>query len=398
MSVPSAPQSVLIVAAEESSCKYALRLIKHLQNKTQAPITYWGIGNQEMCEHGFKAIVNSEDIAVMGLIEVFKIQAKIRQSLKDILNRVEQSPPQVAVLLDFGGFNLYLAKELKKRNIPVVYYVLPKVWAWRKKRALKIKNYVDQALAIHPFEVDFFKALGVEASFVGHPLLEEKQDFLNSGFDQKQFKIKCGLNSEKEVVGLMPGSRRSELKKHLNPMLDAAQKTLENFPDTQVAVLVAPAFEVVDLKAMIQKKYKFPVHFIKAQSWQMVQACDYMITASGTATLQVGLLYKPQVVIYKMNTVSAWLARKVVKVPYFSLVNLILEKPAVTELFQTDANPQKISEVMLQLMNKTEAYQAMKKAYALLEEKMQSQNATEEVVRRILPYLKTDLIKETAND
>lgn len=380
--------SVLVVAAEESSCKYALRVMRRLQEGQNLKIKFWGVGNAEMrAQEGFKAIAKSEDLAVMGLFEVFKIQGLIRQALKDILHEVDQNPPQVAMLLDYGGFNLYLAQALKARNIPVVYYVLPKVWAWRKKRALKIKNYVDRALAIHPFEEKFFADLNVKADFVGHPLLEEKQDHLNKNLDILRLKNQVGLESSGTVLGLMPGSRRSEVKRHLDIMLDSAALIQEQKPDVQVVVLLAPAFDEANLRKQIKKQYSFPIHFIKSDSWQMIQVCDFLLTASGTATLQVGLLQKPQVVIYKMNALSARLAKWVVKIPYFSLVNLILNKSSVTELFQADAHPDKISKELLELMQKGDKYQALMQDYQQLESEMGRVQATEEVCKVLKDYL-----------
>ena len=378
--------SVLVVAAEESSCKYAVRVMRGLKHELGHDVRFWGVGNLEMRNQGFKALAHSEDMAVMGLFEIFKIQALIRQALKNILEEVDKNPPKVALLLDYGGFNLHLAQALKARNIPVVYYVLPKVWAWRKKRALKIKAYVDHALAIHPFEEKFFADLGVKATFVGHPLLEEKQDFLNKKFDVQELKRSLNMK-EGPVLGLMPGSRNSEVSRHFNLMLEAAQKIKKVHADLQVVVLLAPAFTPEGLKNQISAQCDLPLHFIKRDSWDMIGLCDFLITASGTATLQVGLLQKPQVVVYKMNPLSARLARIVVKIPFFSLINLILNKNAVTELFQGDANPEAISQEVLELMKKTERYTQLLGDYSHLEAEMQKTSATTEVVKILKQYL-----------
>lgn len=381
--------SVLVVAAEESSCKYALRVMRGLRHDLQnSKFNFWGIGNAEMQAEGFKAMASSEDMAVMGLFEVFKIQALIRETLKKILQEVDRHPPQVALLLDYGGFNLYLAQELKKRNVPVVYYVLPKVWAWRKKRALKIKNHVDHALAIHPFEENFFADLDVKATFVGHPLLEEKQDYLNRKFDIEAYKASLNMGTG-PVLGLMPGSRKSEVSRHFNLMLEAASQVRTQSPGTQVevVVLLAPAFDEQTLRLQIKKNYDFPIHFVKRDSWEMIDLCDYLITASGTATLQVGLLKKPQVVVYKMNPLSARLARWVVKIPYFSLINLILNKKAVTELFQGEAHPQAVAQEVLELMSGQEKYARLIADYGQLEQEMQKASATTEVVKIIKTYV-----------
>lgn len=380
-------QSLLVVAAEESSCKYAIKVIDYLK-KIKPELNFWGIGNQEMENLGFSRLAKSEDLAVMGLFEVLKNQKKIRTAFADILKQSEILKPKVALLLDYGGFNLRLARVLHSKGIKVVYYIPPKVWVWKKNRVFKIKKYVDKVLVVHPFEVDFYKNYGVEATYVGHPLLEEFYNYKSNSTSLIPFKNKLGLDRSINL-GLMPGSRNSEIERLLNLFLDTAALVYEKKPNINVSVLVAPGYEIEDFKTRLNKNYNFPIHFVKEDSWKMIDLCDYLITASGTATLQVGLLKKPQIVVYRMNPLSAFLAKIVVTgIKYFGLVNLILNEPICPEYFQQAAKPEPMADNILDLIkNKNGTTAEMLAKYERLEEHLKGPGAAKMVSESILSLL-----------
>lgn len=379
--------NILVVAAEESSCKYALKVIKKIKEEKPS-VQFWGVGNLEMETAGFARVARSEELAVMGLFEIIKNHKKIRNAFADIEKQIEVRKPKVALLLDYGGFNLRLAQYLKSKGVKVVYYIPPKVWVWKKNRVFKIKKYVDDVLVVHPFEVDFYKTYGIEAKYVGHPLLEEFYFYKDTKFALDAFKNKLGLNGSINV-GFMPGSRDSEVTRLLDPMLDAAEQLLELKPNLNVSVLVAPAYEIEDFKARLKKSYGFPIHFIKEDSWRMIDLCDYMVTASGTATLQVGLLKKPQIIIYKMNAVSAVLAKIVVRgIKYFGLVNLILGEKICPELFQNEVQPKMMAQMMYDLIgNKNDQKKNMLQAYDNLESELRGDGAAKLVSQTLYKYL-----------
>ena len=212
-------KSLLVVAAEPSSCLYAYRVIQALQGDG---ISFWGVGDPKMESLGFECLEFSKNMSVIGFFEVFKKRRRIQSAYSAIIQRVKKKPPQAALLLDYGGFNLILARALKRQGVPVIYYIPPKVWAWKESRVFKIKKYVDRILVVHPFEVDYYKKYNMNAEFVGHPLVEDLNDFQRSEFDREHFKKRLGLNSS-PVLGLMPGSRGSEVSHHLTVMLDAAE-------------------------------------------------------------------------------------------------------------------------------------------------------------------------------
>lgn len=378
--------NLLVVAAEESSCKYALKILKQIKQE-KPHLKAWGIGNKEMEIFGFHRLANAEDLAVMGLFEILKNQKKIRTAFSDIIAEVKRSKPKAAILLDYGGFNLKLAKSLKELGVKVIYYIPPKVWVWKKNRVFKIKKYVDDVLVVHPFEVDFYKSYGIEAKYVGHPLLEEYYTYKNTPFSLEAFKNKLGLDTSLNI-GLMPGSRNSEVDLLLNPMLEAAEVLIKKKSNINISMLVAPGFEIEDLRKRFSRFYDFPIHFIKEDSWRMIDLCDYMITASGTATLQVGLLKKPQIIIYKMNPISAYLAKIVVKgIKFFGLVNLILGQKICPELFQGEVQPETMAQLTLDLIqNKEDLRDKMLTAYMNLEKELKGDGAARLVSLAVYKY------------
>ena len=289
--------NILLVAAEASSCMYA-RLFMEAW-KVQNPRThFFGVGDQEMKSLGMECMGLAEDLAVVGLQEVLSHWKWIRSSFLNIVKAASEKKPDFALLLDYPGFNLRLAPKLKELGIPVVYYISPQLWAWKERRVKIIKKFVDDMMVVFPFEVDFYKKHQVQAHFVGHPLVEvvnrEKETFSSS-------------SSLKPVLGLMPGSRKSEIKHHLEVQWSAA-KMLRKHCEVDIRFLVAPTLEVDFLKKQIQD---LPDHveFLKDPPTVMIQKCDLILSASGTATLQAALCEKPMVVMYRMNPLSAFFAK-----------------------------------------------------------------------------------------
>lgn len=380
-------KSILIVAAEESSCKYAIKVISMIKS-IRSEVSFWGVGNQEMQSLGFSRVARSEDLAVMGLFEVLKNQKHIRHAFSEIVKQCVLKQTKVALLLDYGGFNLRLAKKLKSMGIKVVYYIPPKVWVWKKNRVYKIKKYVDKILVVHPFEVDFYKQYEIEAIYVGHPLLEELYSYKSQNQHLNAFKNKLGLDGSLNL-GLMPGSRNSEIDRLLNLFLDTAKIVMNQKSNINVTVLVAPGFEIEDFKSRFNKQYDFPIYFVKEDSWKMIDLCDYMITASGTATLQVGLLFKPQIVVYRMNPASAFLAKIIVTgIKHFGLVNLILGEQICPEYFQEKAKPENMAKNILNLIHdKDHEKTQMMLKYKKLEDRLKGPQASRIVAETVLEFV-----------
>lgn len=369
---------ILIVAAEASSCLYARRLLEHWQSQ-EFKVEAFGIGDSAMADAGFEILARAEDLAVVGLQEVLAHWSVIKQAFHKLLVAAETRRPDVVLLLDYPGFNLRLAKKLKAMGIKVVYYISPQVWAWRTGRVNLIRRIVDRMLVVLPFEVPFYQTHDVNVDFVGHPLLDElKPGLLDIKF-QSIRRAKYGIGESDLVLALMPGSRNSELKHHLATQLETARRLYKEFPKLKVVLLVAPNFSKQQLVSQLGE-LEFPLIIVKDEPFQMIALADVVLVASGTATLMVGLMQKPMVVMYKMNSITAWLAKKFVRhTRYFALINLVLDELVVTELFQGDANPEKLSRELGVLLQSSSARRVLAEKLAIARSRLGHSGATKRV-------------------
>ncbi len=377
---------VMIVAAEASSCLYAQRLLEYWQ-KQDRNIRAFGVGSREMERLGFEAIGRSEEMAVVGLTEVLKHFGDIRQVFWRLIEAAKKRQPKFVLLLDYPGFNLRLAKKLKSCGFRIVYYISPQVWAWRTSRVEQIKKCVDQMLVILPFEKPFFKEHGMDVEFVGHPLLDEISPDLLDSEERKRWRNKYGISDTEKVVGLMPGSRPSELQHHLATQLKTAELLHRDDPALKFALLLAPTVSVEDMKAFMPA-IGIPLIFMKDEPLRMVRLTDVVLCASGTATLVVGLMKRPMVVMYKMNRVTAWVARRFVKgTAFFGLINLILGKAAVPELFQEQANPERLKSELTALLYDEIHYRQVSQELGRTKELLGDKGATARVAHILDQYL-----------
>ncbi len=327
---------VLIVAAEPSSALYAQRLLEEWRRRGQEVNTF-GVGSRAMEALGFTAIGRTEDMAVMGFKEVVAHYPMIRGVFYSLLAEAEKRKPKFALLLDYPDFNLRLAKELKKRGIKVIYYISPQLWAWRKSRIKQVRSFVDKMLVLFPFEKTFYQEQGVDVAFVGHPILDEIHHAAKD-MDRSTLRHRIGIQDTDLLLGLMPGSRKSELQHHLDLQMRVAGRLHKKYPGLRFALFVAPGLSIDQVKSQLPD-YDFHLVVMQDEPMRMISLSDMILCASGTATLLVGLMRKPMVIMYKMSTFSAWMARTFVKgVSFFGMVNLVLNRKVVPELFQGEAN------------------------------------------------------------
>ncbi len=337
---------VLIVAAEASSVTYAQRILETWKMQGRN-LQAFGVGSLEMESLGFERLGNAEEMAVVGAAEIIAQYSKLKAVFDSLVEEAAKRRPKVAIVMDYPEFNLMLAKKLHALGIPVVYYISPQVWAWRKGRVKTIKKYCKKVFVLFPFEVQFYQEHGVPCEFVGHPLLDEFDDRLID--DKAYLKIhrgQCGLQEDDIVLGLMPGSRRMELKQHFQIQLDTARVLAKKYSKLKVVILTAPTFTKEQMLEQLED-FRLPYILLKDEPFRMIHLVDMMLVASGTATLQVGLLKKPMVIMYKMKWLTGWFARIFVRgAKYFGLVNLILDKEAVPELFQEEVNPENLAKLL----------------------------------------------------
>ncbi len=378
--------AVLMISAEASSVLYAQRILE-LWKQQDRSVDAFGVGSNEMEAFGFRRLGKSENMAVVGAAEVIEHYSAIKKVFNEILIEVDRVKPKVAVLLDYPEFNLRLAKELKKRNIPVVYYISPQIWAWRKGRVSQMRDFCDRVLVLFPFEMDFYKKNQVKCEFVGHPLIDElKSEYLEESLMLSE-RQRCGIKDNEVVLGLMPGSRRGELDRHFSMQLEVARRLSHRVSNLKILIMCAPSFEKEDLVSYLDD---FKVNFImmKTDPFKMILLTDIVLAASGTATLMVGLLEKPMVIMYRMKWLTGWVAKILVRgVKYFGITNLILDREVSPERFQEKANADELERLVFDLISKPEVYSAQKKNLKELRNRLGQGRVTEKVVQVLNEYL-----------
>lgn len=385
MKLDSRIPSVLIVAGEASSALYATRLLELWRSKNTQLETF-GVGSQSMCDLGFNALGRSEEMAVVGIQEVLRHYKSIKATFDHIVSEAERRRPKFALLLDYPDFNLRLAKELKNLGIPVIYYISPQLWAWRTKRIELVKKYVDKMLVVFPFEVDFYKKHGVDVTFVGHPLLDELNPSLFDVESRSRARNEYGFSQGDLVLGLMPGSRRSEISHHLSCQLEVAGDLVRKYPNLKIVLLVAPSLELDEIKAKLNN-LSFSVQVIKSEPFHMIHMMDMILTASGTATIMVGLMQVPMVIMYKMNFLSAWLAKRLVRsTPYFGMVNLVLGAEVVPERFQEQASRVELVGLLSNYVEHPQKREEIQSKLGGLHSRLGDQGATQRVAAVLEDY------------
>ena len=329
-----------IIAGEASGDLHGANLIASLKKKDpRVKIRAWG-GNL-MKKQGATLVKHYRDLAFMGFVEVLLHLRTILRNLRFCKRDIMRFKPDAIILIDYPGFNMKIAKFAHKHGIKVYYYISPQVWAWKKRRVHTIKEVVDKMLVILPFEKDFYDEYRVDAHFVGHPLLDElsKVRYINKNNFVRQNK----LNSKKEIIALLPGSRKQEVGRMLEVML----KVVDKFPEYQFVIGCAPSLPEEYYKSLIGNEN---VQLVFNKTYQLLQVASAALVTSGTATLETALLYVPEVVCYKGNKISYLIAKNLIKVKYISLVNLIMDKPVVKELIQNDLTPENVEAELKQLL------------------------------------------------
>ncbi len=338
-------QQVLIVAAEASSSLFAQRLLEQWKTEKRE-FHCFGVGSDQMEALGFERLGKSEEMAVVGAAEIIEHFGKLKAVFNSLVHEAEIRRPRVAIVMDYPEFNLMLAKKLHALGIPVVYYISPQVWAWRKGRVETIKKYCRKVFVLFNFEVPFYRDKGVACEFVGHPVLDELDDKFFSESYKKNHRNRCGIQDDEIVIGLMPGSRRIELRQHLDIQIEVARRLYKNFPKIRVLLMCAPSVDKEKLRDQIGD-VRFPFILLKDDPFEMIHLADYVLVASGTATLQVALLEKPMVIMYRMKWLTGIFAKIFVRgVKFFGIVNLILGYEAVPERWQGGANVDEIYRLM----------------------------------------------------
>jgi lipid-A-disaccharide synthase len=342
-----------IIAGEASGDLHASNLMKELKN-VDAKADFMFFGGDLMCAEGGRMLVHYRDTAYMGVTEVLANLGKIKKNFKTCYDSLLEYSPDAVILVDYPGFNLKVAKFAKSHCFRTYYYISPKIWAWKKRRAYTIKKYIDKMFAIFPFEREFYRQFDYEVEYVGNPLVDQMKVKEKDIIDFQSFVTKYSL-SQKPKIALVPGSRRNEIQKLLPEMM----KVVPAFEDKyEFLVCGAPGIE----RNFYDGYLKGGVKIIFNDTYNVIKNSLAAVVASGTATLETAFLETPQVVVYKLNTISYLAAEAFVRIKYFSLVNIISGKEVVKELLQTKL-AEDIKKELLRLLDDKDYREKMLKEY-----------------------------------
>ncbi len=323
------PLKILISAGESSGDLYASELIRALRKKIP-DAEFFGSPGPRMAQAGVRAIMDQSKLSVVGLVEVVKHIPSIYGEFRKLIRAAERERPDVAILTDSSGFHLRVAKALHRLGIPIVYLVAPQAWAWRRRRVYDLKRNVARLLCIFPFEEKFFQSYGVPATYIGHPLAR----LIGPSCSREEFFSEQKLDRNKPLVALLPGSRRGEIGRHLPLLKSAMEQMARTQPDVQYLLGTPQGFDAEFIRNGLAG---CPVRIVEGQTWDLLAHCDLALAASGTVTVEGALLEAPMVTFYRVTELTWLIGRPLVKVPFYSMVNLIAEEKIVPELIQSDA-------------------------------------------------------------
>jgi lipid-A-disaccharide synthase len=357
------PPTIFISAGEASGEQYGALLVAALKESLAASgesASFVGMGGERMAAEGLRCIVRAEDMAVMGLTEVVLHLPRIYREFRKLKQAIRRSPPSVAVLIDFPEIHFRLAKELHRLGVPVIYFVSPQLWAWKKRRIKLVQKYIDKMLVIFPFEESFYRGHGVQAEFVGHPLA----DLPAQSISREQFAAENELDPAKTWIGLLPGSRPREIRDHLPTILRAAHELSHGL---EFVIPLAPTLNAAQrerVQRLVQKHGEDLTIRCVDDSRAALFHARASVVASGTATVEAALVGNPFVVVYRVSPLTYAIAKRMVKVPYVAMVNLIVGKRVVPELIQSDFTADNIVQEIERLLPDGSPRQSMMKELA----------------------------------
>lgn len=370
----------LIIAGENSGEKYGARII-HEFRKLHPSATFFGIGGKEMEKEGVELLFSIKELALVGAFEVIAHLPRLRRIFSHLKKEIARREPVASVLVDSPDFNLRLAKVLKKKSIPVLYYISPTVWAWRKGRLKTIKNAVDKMMLIFPFEEKMYREHQIPAVYVGHPLRE----ILKLALPKKEFLKKHNLDPSKKAITFLPGSRRSELTFHMPVIVKAIKRIQEEF-DTQFLLLKAENIDDQLISGFISSSMD-KIKILAEDKYEAMASSDIILAACGTANLEAALLEIPLISFYRIQPLTYLLGRPFVHIRNYSIVNILAGRRIVPELIQRDFTPQNIywetKRILCSAEKRMEMIKDFQSIKKILGDRMASQNAAQELGKLI---------------
>jgi len=376
-------KKILIIAGEASGDLHGSNLVREVR-KLDPRIGFFGVGSKRMREAGVELLADASEISVVGATEVLTHLSAIYKVYSRLKKFLKQERPDLVVLIDFPDFNILLGTYAKRLGLPVLYYISPQVWAWRKGRIKKIARMAKAIIVVFPFEVPLYEDSGVDVRFVGHPLT----DVVRSAYTQAEARNSLGLDSGRRTVALLPGSRSKEIEGLLPDMLSAAVILKRRFPGLQFILPVAPTLRPDLVKEYIDRG-GVPVLMVNGRVYDALRASDAAIVASGTATLETGLMEVPLVIVYRVSRLSYWIGRMLVDIKNVGLVNIVAGRRIAPELIQRDATPAKIAEATAGLLDDPAAAELMRGELASIRSRLGEAGASARAASIVLELLGT---------
>ncbi len=375
------PIKIAFSAGESSGDQHAASMFKALK-KQRPDIQGLGMGGAKMREAGIDVRVDSSGIGVIGLIEILRHYGEIRAALTQMKKLLQQEKPDLLVCVDYKEFNLKLARFAKQQGVKVLFYVSPQVWAWRPGRVKTYGRAIDMMAVIFPFETAFYEAENVPVRYVGHPSVDKVKPLRSKADDLQRFSLDAG----RPVVGLLPGSRVNEIRRLLPLMLAAADKIKQRMPLAQFVLPQADSIDDEVLQPYLEHT-GLDIKVIKGQPYDVIQCCDAVMTASGTASLEIALLQVPMVIVYKLSALTYWLGKQLVKIPYIGLPNIIAGRGIIKELIQKDANAEALADEVQRLLQDEACRRQMLADLAEVKQKLGKGGGSENMARLALEML-----------
>jgi len=356
----------MIIAGEASGDLHGAELMNELR-KIDANIDVIGIGGDKMIKSGLKKLYHINDMAFLGFVEVIRHLPFIKKVKKNLIAFALQEKVKTVVLIDYPGFNLSIAKSFKSLGIKNIYYISPQIWAWGKGRITKIKKLISRMIVFFPFEKDLYSSKNIKADFVGHPLIIKINQF--KFLEKNELFKKYNLNSDQEILLLLPGSRKQELEKIFSNIISAADRLSK---ELNMQTIVACAENVnEDFFSAYKSKYKFSI--VKGDTYNLIKRSKFAIVKSGTSTLETGIIGTPFLVVYKTNFLTYLIGKSLVKIKNIALANIVAEKSIVKELIQSFVNPDTVYEESKKVITNEKSYIELKNELGLIKNKLKTE-------------------------
>jgi len=372
----------LIIAGEASGDMHGSGLVRAIKNY-HPNCEFSGLGGDHMRKEGVKTFYDIDRMGAVGIVEVLGGLPHYFNVYRKLSSEIEGGSYDAVIFIDYPTLNLRLAKLCHKHSCPVLFFISPQVWAWRKGRIKQIQRTVDKMFVIFPFEEVLLKEKGVDAEFVGHPFIETVRTTMTRDEAMKEF----SLDSTRKIIGLMPGSRNSELDFLLDLMINSAKEIKKHFKDCQFILPVADTLNSKDIRDRI--KFNSPdIRIVEGKSYDVMNCCDFLIIASGSATLEAALLGCPMVIVYKLNWITYWFARALVKIKLYGLVNIVAGEKVVTELIQGKATVKNITKEVVLILNDSEGRENLRSRLLQVRKSLGDPGVLDRVAERMIEFLR----------